>query len=72
VNRSGAASEEGASAIRLADVFSRHARRRVEGRFAAVFDNDDLAGYRVAQQVLGGGHRWLEQGLARMDEEEAP
>jgi alkylation response protein AidB-like acyl-CoA dehydrogenase len=57
--------------LELADLFSRQARRRVEDRFAAVFDNDDLAGYRVAQQVLGGGHRWLEQGLARMDEEEA-
>jgi alkylation response protein AidB-like acyl-CoA dehydrogenase len=63
VNRSGAASEEGASAIRLADVFSRHARRRVEDRFAAVFDNDDLATYGLAQEVLRGEHGWLEGGI---------
>ena len=51
------------SAVELADLFSRQARRRVEERFAAVFDNDDVATYRVAQQVLRGEHGWLEQGI---------
>ncbi|MGI9041633.1 MAG: acyl-CoA dehydrogenase family protein, partial [Gemmatimonadales bacterium] len=49
----------------LADVFCRHARRRVEERFAAVFDNDDLATYGVAQQVLRNEHTWLEEGMVR-------
>src|SRR3954451_14870105 len=31
--------------VELADLFSRQARRRVEDRFAAVFDNDDVAAY---------------------------
>ncbi len=49
----------------LADLFSRQARRRVKERFAAVFSNDDVATYRVAQQVLKGEHTWLETGLVR-------
>ena len=61
--RSGAGSDEGASAIRLADVFSRHARRRVEERFAAVFDNEDVATYGLAQEVLRGEHSWMEAGI---------
>jgi alkylation response protein AidB-like acyl-CoA dehydrogenase len=51
--------------IDLADLFCRHARRRVEERFEAVFDNDDSATYRVAQQVLRGEHGWLETGMVR-------
>jgi hypothetical protein len=51
--------------LELADVFSRHARRRIEDRFAAVFDNDDLATYAAAQQVIRGEHAWLEQGMVR-------
>ena len=62
--RSGAGSSpEGQSAVELADVFSRHARRRVEDRFAAVFDNDDVATYGLAQEVLRGEHDWLEEGI---------
>ena len=62
--RSGAGSTpEGRSAVELADVFSRHARRRVEDRFAAVFDNDDVATYGLAQEVLRGEHDWLEEGI---------
>ncbi len=55
--------------VDLADVFCRHARRRVEDRFDAVFDNDDVATYRVAQQVLRGEHGWLETGMVRSGEE---
>jgi alkylation response protein AidB-like acyl-CoA dehydrogenase len=62
--RSGAGSPpEGRSAVELADIFSRHARRRVEDRFAAVFDNDDVATYGLAQEVLRGEHDWLEEGI---------
>jgi hypothetical protein len=52
--------------VELADLFSRQARRRVEERFAAVFDNDDVAAYGVAQQVIRNEHTWLEQGMARL------
>ena len=51
--------------VELADLFSRQARRRVEDRFAAVFDNDDVAAYAVAQQVIRNEHTWLEQGMVR-------
>jgi alkylation response protein AidB-like acyl-CoA dehydrogenase len=59
--------DRGASAVELADVFSRHARRRVEDRFAAVFSNDDISTYRLAQDVLAGRHGWLEEGMVRAD-----
>ena len=55
--------------VELADLFSRQARRRVEERFAAVFDNDDVAAYTVAQQVIRNEHAWLEQGMARLADE---
>jgi alkylation response protein AidB-like acyl-CoA dehydrogenase len=55
--------QEGRGAIQLADLFSRHARRRVEEKFAAVFDNDDVRTYEVAQQVLKGEHSWMETGM---------
>jgi alkylation response protein AidB-like acyl-CoA dehydrogenase len=61
--RNGGSGAEGESAVGLADVFSRHARRRVEDRFAAVFDNDDVATYGLAQEVLRGEHDWLEEGI---------
>jgi alkylation response protein AidB-like acyl-CoA dehydrogenase len=61
--------EAGAGALELADVFCRHSRRRVEDRFEAIFDNDDVETYRVAQQVLRGEHGWLEAGMVRSDEE---
>jgi hypothetical protein len=51
--------------IELADLFSRQARRRIEDRFAAVFDNDDVAAYAAAQHVIRGEHAWLEAGMAR-------
>ena len=55
--------------VELADLFGRQARRRVEERFAAVFDNDDVAAYGVAQQVIRNEHTWLEQGMARLADE---
>jgi alkylation response protein AidB-like acyl-CoA dehydrogenase len=55
--------------VELADLFGRQARRRVEERFAAVFDNDDVAAYAVAQQVIRNEHTWLEQGMARLADE---
>jgi hypothetical protein len=57
--------EAATGAVKLADVFCRHARRRVEDRFKAVFDNDDFETYRVAQQVLRGEHGWMETGMVK-------
>ncbi|MDQ2669222.1 MAG: acyl-CoA dehydrogenase family protein [Gemmatimonadota bacterium] len=56
--------------VELAELFCRHARRRVEERFDRVFDNDDAKTYGVAQRVLRGEHRWLETGV--VSEEEMP
>jgi hypothetical protein len=53
----------GRDAERLADLFCRHASRRVRARFDTLFDNDDLATYRLAQSVLGGEYAWLEEGI---------
>jgi len=49
--------------VEMADVFSRHSRRKVEALFRSVFRNDDDRTYRLAQQVLKGEHVWLEEGI---------
>jgi hypothetical protein len=49
--------------LELADLFCRHARRRVKQRFGQVFDNDDVATYRAASGVLDGRYEWLEKPL---------
>ncbi|MDO8666768.1 MAG: acyl-CoA dehydrogenase family protein, partial [Gemmatimonadales bacterium] len=50
-------------AIELADLFCKDARRRVRAIFRRVFDNDDVATYGVARDVLAGKHMWMEKGL---------
>ncbi len=47
-----------------ADVFCRQSRRRIEGLFQAVFDNDDTTVYSFAQSVLQGEQIWLESDLS--------
>jgi hypothetical protein len=54
---------ENGGAVELADLFSRHARRRVEDKFRSVWSNDDAATYRAAQGVLRGEFAWLESGI---------
>jgi hypothetical protein len=56
---------ESGGPVELADLFSRHARRRVEEKFRTVWFNDDAATYRTAQAVLQGEHVWLEEGIVR-------
>jgi alkylation response protein AidB-like acyl-CoA dehydrogenase len=51
--------------IELADLFSRHARRRVQERFHAVWANDDVATYAVARRAMDGTFEWLEQGIVK-------
>ncbi len=53
--------------VALADLFCRHARRRVATRFDELFDNEDDATYRVARQALAGELTWLEEGIIGMD-----
>ena len=53
--------------IEMADVFSRLSRRKVNTLFRQVFRNDDVAAYKLAQQVLKGEHAWLEEGLVKLD-----
>ena len=49
--------------LEMADVFCRHARRRVRRRFRDVFHNEDGLTYRTARRVLAGDFVWLEKPL---------
>ena len=55
--------ERADQARELADLFSRHARRRADLLFTAVWANDDDPSYKLAQDVLDGRHTWLEEGI---------
>ncbi len=55
--------------VRMADVFSRQSRRKVNQLFGSVFHNDDNATYRLAQSVLKGQETWLEEGMVRLGEQ---
>lgn len=62
-------------AARLADLFCRGARRRIRNWFVALWQNDDELKTAVAQEVLGGRHTWLEEGIMGLpysDQEIAP
>jgi alkylation response protein AidB-like acyl-CoA dehydrogenase len=54
----------GLSAMYLADLFCRIARRRIGERFDRLFDNDDTRVYQAAQRVLANEFTWLEEGVA--------
>ena len=54
--------------VRMADVFSRHSRRKVGQLFGSVFSNEDDRTYRLAQSVLKGEQAWLEAGMVRYGE----
>ena len=49
--------------MRMADVFCRQSRLRIEALFDRLFDNADNSTYRLAQEVLRGEHEWLEDGI---------
>jgi hypothetical protein len=57
-----------ASATTLADLFCRHARRRIEASFDRLFDNDDTATYSVARQAMEGRFAWVEEGIVSIIE----
>ena len=50
--------------IRMADLFCRYARSRIDTTFEQVFDNHDSETYKLAQEVLEGEHAWLEKDVA--------
>ncbi len=60
------AGHDGAEAgpIKMADLFCKYARRRIDTKFEEIFDNDDVETYRLAQEVLEGKHAWLESNVA--------
>ncbi len=55
--------------VRMADLFSRQSRRKVNQLFGSVFHNDDDRTYRLAQGVLKGQDVWLEEGMVRLRQE---
>ena len=42
------------------------ARLRIEDLFDRLFDNEDEAIYKLAQEVLAGEHAWLEEGALQV------
>jgi alkylation response protein AidB-like acyl-CoA dehydrogenase len=60
LSRAGA--PEGAAAVSLAGDFCRMAARRVDGLFAALWDNDDEENARTGRAILAGTHAWAEKG----------
>ncbi|MCP3904225.1 MAG: DNA polymerase II [Planctomycetes bacterium] len=48
---------------RLADLFCRQARTRIDEHFRAMRSRDGRAGNALAKRVLTGGFRWLEEGI---------
>ena len=46
-----------------ADLFCKQARRRVDALFTELWANDDDDDYELAQDVLDGRYKWLEEGI---------
>src|SRR6185295_12812161 len=63
LRRAGADGGAEPSAVAVADLFCRQARRRIDSLFDRVFSNEDVPTYALAQRVLDGQHLWLESGL---------
>ena len=57
--------EERHDAIALADLFSNQARRRVADRFDAIWSNDDVQTYGIAQDIINDRMTWLERGIVQ-------
>ena len=58
------ASDNDRTAVEVADLFCRHARRRVDGLFRDTFGPEDVTTYRLAQRVMADEFAWIEAGLA--------
>jgi alkylation response protein AidB-like acyl-CoA dehydrogenase len=46
--------------MQLADLFCRHARRRIDRSFKEVWSNDDVKTYSAARRTLQGDYSWLD------------
>jgi alkylation response protein AidB-like acyl-CoA dehydrogenase len=57
----------GQRAVRLADVFCQQARGRIATKFRNLNLKVDAPAYRMAQEILKNEHRWLEEGMVRLD-----
>ncbi len=66
--RDALASPADANATRLADVFCRHSRRKVEKLFGDLRKNADPETYRLARELLDGRYAWLERGIVNAPE----
>ena len=55
--------ERAAEAAELADLFCKQAQRRVGGLFAALWSNDDVDNYALAQRLLDGRYTFVEEGI---------
>ncbi len=58
----------GARAVKLADLFCRQARRRVQSQFNGLRRNEDVPTFKFAQEILAGEHRWLERDIVELPE----
>jgi alkylation response protein AidB-like acyl-CoA dehydrogenase len=56
--------ERAAEAAELADLFCKQSRRRVGDLFRALWRNEDVENYALAQRLLGGRYAFLEEGFA--------
>lgn len=54
------------SPLALADYFCWMARRRIEERFSALYDNDDAKTDKIGERVINKDFRWLEKGIEWM------
>ncbi|WP_305046952.1 acyl-CoA dehydrogenase family protein [Geoalkalibacter sp.] len=59
-------------ADKLADLFCRQARRRLNGLHRAVYFNDDGRDYRLAREVLAGQYPWLRDNILSTWKEQSP
>ncbi len=48
------------AALRMADLTCRNSRHRIERSFDAMWNNDDVEKYRLAQHLLDGDYVWME------------
>lgn len=57
--------------VELADAYCRIGRRRVDALFRSLWRNDDARKYALAQRVLDGRYRWIEEGIVPLKLAEA-
>ncbi len=56
--------ERAAEVAELADIFCKQSQRRIGALFHALWNNDDVENYALAQRVLEGRYAFVEEGIA--------